>query len=78
MFISVKDVGIGIPKDSRKKIWERFYRTDLSRGEDKKGAGLGLPIVKEVIRSHGENIDVVNTEGVDVEFIFLLPHSTNL
>jgi signal transduction histidine kinase len=78
IFISIKDKGIGIPKDSIKKIWERFYKTDLSRGKDKKGTGLGLAIVREVIQSHGENIDVVSTEGVGSEFIFSLPKSTNL
>ena len=78
IFVSVKDTGIGIPKDSQKKIWERFYKTDLSRGKDKKGTGLGLSIVKEIIQSHGENIDVVSTEGVGTEFIFSLPRSTNL
>ena len=78
IFISVKDTGIGIPKDSIKKIWERFYKTDLSRGKDKRGTGLGLSIVKEIIQSHGENIDVISTEGVGTEFIFSLPRSTNL
>ena len=78
VFISVKDTGIGIPKDSIKKIWERFYKTDLSRGKDKKGTGLGLAIVKEIIQAHGENIDVISTEGVGTEFIFSLPKATNL
>lgn len=73
VFISVKDTGIGIPKDSLKKIWERFYKTDLSRGKDKKGTGLGLAIVKEIIAAHNENIDVISTEGVGTEFIFTLP-----
>lgn len=73
VFISVKDVGIGIPKDSLKKIWERFYKTDSSRGKDKKGTGLGLAIVKEIIQAHNENINVVSTEGVGTEFIFTLP-----
>lgn len=73
VFISVKDTGIGIPKESQKKIWERFYKTDLSRGKDKRGTGLGLSIVKEVIQAHKENIDVVSTEGVGTEFIFSLP-----
>lgn len=78
VFISIHDTGIGIPKDSLKKIWERFYKTDLSRGKDKKGTGLGLSIVKEIIQSHGENIDVISTEGVGTEFIFSLPRSSNL
>lgn len=78
IFVSVKDTGIGIPKDSVKKIWERFYKSDLSRGKDKKGTGLGLAIVKEIVQAHGENIDVVSTEGVGTEFIFSLPRATNL
>lgn len=72
IFVSVRDIGIGIPKDSLKKIWERFYKTDLSRGKDKKGTGLGLAIVKEIIQLHEENINVISTEGVGTEFIFSL------
>lgn len=78
VFVSVKDTGVGIPKDSIKKIWERFYKSDTSRGKDKKGTGLGLAIVKEIIQAHGENIDVVSTVGVGSEFIFTLPKSVNL
>ena len=73
VYISVKDYGIGIPKNSINKIWERFYKTDLSRGKDKKGTGLGLSIVKEIIQAHNENINVISTEGVGTEFIFSLP-----
>ena len=73
VFVSVKDSGIGIPKDSISKIWERFYKTDLSRGKDKKGTGIGLAIVREIIQAHGENINVISTEGVGTEFIFTLP-----
>ena len=78
VYVSVKDTGIGIPKDSIKKIWERFYKTDLSRGKDKKGTGLGLSIVKEIIQNHGETIDVISTSGVGSEFIFSLPRAMNL
>ncbi len=77
VFVSVKDSGIGIPKDSIGKIWDRFYKTDLSRGKDKKGTGLGLSITKEIIQSHNENIDVISTEGVGTEFIFTLPKQKN-
>lgn len=73
VFVSVKDSGIGIPKDSLKLIWDRFYKTDLSRGKDKKGTGLGLSITKEIIHAHNENINVISTEGVGTEFIFTLP-----
>jgi signal transduction histidine kinase len=73
VFVAVKDHGIGIPKEAIGKIWERFYKTDLSRGKDKKGTGIGLSIVKEIIQAHGENINVISTEGVGTEFIFTLP-----
>lgn len=73
VFISVKDHGAGIPYESQKKIWERFYKTDTSRGRDKRGTGLGLAIVKEIIQMHEEHINVISTEGVGTEFIFSLP-----
>lgn len=77
LFISVKDTGIGIPKEDLKLIWDRFYKSDLSRGKDKKGTGLGLSIVKEIINAHNEHINVISTPGVGSEFIFSLPESKN-
>lgn len=76
VLISVKDFGSGIPKESIKKVWERFYKSDSSRGKDKKGTGLGLSIVKEIITAHNENINVVSTLGVGTEFMFTLPRSS--
>jgi len=73
VFISVKDYGIGIPRDCLNRIWERFFKTDSSRGKDKRGTGLGLSITKEIIQAHNENITVVSTEGVGSEFTFSLP-----
>ena len=64
--------GSGIQKENLKKIWERFYKTDVSRGKDKRGTGLGLSIVREIIQAHNENINVISTEGVGTEFIFTL------
>ena len=75
--ISVKDRGCGIPKDSIGKIWDRFYKSDTSRGRDKKGSGLGLAIVRDIIKAHNENIDVISTEGAGTEFIFTLPKTKN-
>ncbi len=72
VFVSVRDTGIGIPKESQQKIWERFYKTDLSRGKDKKGTGLGLSIVKEILQAHAQTIDIISTVGVGTEFIFTL------
>jgi signal transduction histidine kinase len=70
--ISVKDKGVGIPKESLPKIFDRFYKTDSSRGRDKKGTGLGLAIVKDIISAHKEQISVVSTEGAGTEFTFSL------
>lgn len=72
MFVAVKDQGKGIEKDKQKKVWDRFYKTDPSRGKDKQGTGLGLSITKEIIKAHGENINLISTEGVGSEFIFSL------
>ena len=75
VFVSVRDNGIGIPKEDQSLIWDRFYKTDLSRGKDKKGTGLGLSIVREIIRAHNENINLVSTEGVGSTFTFTLRRS---
>ena len=71
--ISIKDSGSGISKEDIDKIWDRFYKSDASRGRDKKGSGLGLSIVKEIIQAHEEHIDVISTKDVGTEFIFTLP-----
>lgn len=76
IFVSVRDTGVGIPKDSLNKIWERFYKSDASRGKDKSGTGLGLSIVKEILQLHNENINVISTEGVGTEFIFSLSRAS--
>ena len=72
LFCVIKDNGIGISHDNINKIWQRFYKTDSSRGMDKTGSGIGLSIVKEIISAHNETIDVISTEGVGTEFIFSL------
>lgn len=77
VFVSVKDEGCGIPKDSLNKIWVRFYKADTSRGKDKQGTGLGLAITKEIIKAHNENINVVSTEGIGSDFTFSLTKSNS-
>lgn len=72
IFVSIKDQGYGISKESLNKIWVRFYKADASRGKDKHGTGLGLSITREIIKSHNENINVVSTEGVGSDFTFSL------
>lgn len=72
LMVSIRDHGIGIPKEALDNIWNRFYKSDLSRGKDKKGTGLGLSIVKEIIQAHEQSINVVSTVDVGTEFIFTL------
>ncbi|MDO4617497.1 MAG: HAMP domain-containing sensor histidine kinase [Lachnospiraceae bacterium] len=77
LYISVRDHGVGIPRESIQKIWNRFYKIDASRGKDKRGTGLGLSIVQEIIQAHGQKIDVISTEGAGTEFIFTLKLADN-
>lgn len=77
LFVSVKDEGTGIEKDKQNKVWDRFYKTDQSRGKDKQGTGLGLSITKEIIKAHNENINLISTEGAGSEFVFTLTKESN-
>ena len=72
IFVSVKDEGIGMDEETQKRIFDRFYKGDQSRGKDKQGTGLGLAITKEIIKAHHENIDVISTEGEGSTFTFTL------
>ena len=58
VYTSVKDNGMGIPRSALGKIWERFYKSDLSRGKDKKGTGLGLAIAKSFTEAQGGEFHV--------------------
>ena len=69
---------MGIPKDAQKKVFERFYKTDPSRGKDKTGTGLGLAITKEIIKAHGEQITLTSEEGEGSEFVFSLPKEKDM
>ena len=72
LYISVFNSGPVIPKDKQQLIWERFYKCDASRGKDKNGVGLGLVIVKEILKQHEEEVGVRSEEGEMVEFYFSL------
>ncbi len=70
--IIVKDTGIGIPKEDLKYIFERFYRSDLSRNRHTGGTGIGLTITKALVEAHGGTIKIDSEVGkgtnVIVEF----------
>jgi len=71
--VCIKDTGIGIPPEDKKRVFDRFYKADASRGEDRKGSGLGLSIVSEFIKAHGKSITVSSEPGKGCEFVFTLP-----
>jgi len=70
--VSVSDNGIGMTSEEQKYIFDRFYKGDPSRGEDKMGSGLGLSIVKTFVRAHGETLSVESTPGKGSVFSFTL------
>ncbi|MBR2721928.1 MAG: HAMP domain-containing protein [Clostridia bacterium] len=73
--VSVYNEGAGIPKDDIPFIFDRFYKSDKSRGLDKSGIGLGLYISKTIIAAHGEKIWVKSESGKNCEFTFTLSRS---
>ena len=72
IFVSVYNEGIGIPAEDLPHVFERFYKSDKSRGLDKRGVGLGLYIAKSIIDAHNEEIWVKSKQGEYCEFIFTL------
>ncbi len=71
--VSVRDDGIGIPKEDLPRIFERFYRVDKGRSKELGGTGLGLSIVKHIVQAHGGRIWAESTFGKGSTFHFTLP-----
>ena len=70
--VCVRDNGRGIAPEDRKHIFDRFYKADASRGEDKTGSGLGLSIVRAFVKAHGENVTLESEPGQGCTFTFTL------
>ncbi len=73
IFILFKDNGKGIRPDDAEKIFERFYRTDESRGSATGGSGIGLSIVKKVVKAHGGAVYAKGEPGKGLEITIVLP-----
>ena len=71
--ITVSDNGIGVKKEDLKQIFEPFYQADNAVTRERKGTGLGLALVKEIVEMHGGQIWVESEYGRGSDFIFTLP-----
>lgn len=80
VMLYIKNSGEGISQKDIAHIFERFYKTDKSRSEDKRGSGVGLCIVKSIVSNHGGNVTVKSVEGQYTEFCITLnkPHNTTV
>lgn len=74
--ISVKDTGIGIPKDKQQIVFNRFMQVDKSLTRTKEGSGIGLSLVKSLVELHGGSINLKSELDIGSEFIIELPIKT--
>lgn len=72
VLVSIRDYGAGIAQEDQKYIFDRFYKADTTRNQDKQGSGIGLAIVREFLQAHGEHITVKSVEGEGSTFVFSL------
>lgn len=71
--VVVEDDGDGIPESERSRVFERFVRLDASRDRGSGGSGLGLSIVREVVRGHGGTVEVSESPLGGARFVVSLP-----
>ncbi|OLO42161.1 cell wall metabolism sensor histidine kinase WalK [Alkalihalophilus pseudofirmus] len=74
--LSISDEGVGIPRESQMKVFDRFYRVDKARARNIGGTGLGLAIAKELVHAHRGEIWVESEYGQGTTILFTLPYST--
>jgi signal transduction histidine kinase len=71
--VCVRDEGRGIPESHHEAIFDRFHQVERGDARDHNGAGLGLPITKYIVESHGGRVWVESTLGAGATFRFTLP-----
>lgn len=72
VYIEVEDTGFGIPEEDQDRIFERFYRVDKARSKEVGGTGIGLSIVKHIVKGHDSEIEVDSKVGEGTTFKFYL------
>ena len=73
VIVSIKDNGIGIPKEKLNVIFDRFEQVNSLLTRRREGSGIGLSIVKNLVEMHGGSISVYSEEGKGSEFVFTIP-----
>jgi signal transduction histidine kinase len=71
--LTVRDTGTGIPADEMPKLFERFHRVEGSRGRTQEGSGIGLALVRELVKLHGGEVRAESTYGAGSVFTVALP-----
>ncbi len=64
LFLAVADTGIGIPDDDRERVFSRFYRSHRAGARTHEGSGIGLALVRELVRLHGGIVEATSPGGV--------------
>lgn len=72
IYVSVYNEGVGMPAEDLPHVFDRFYKSDKSRGLDKTGVGLGMYITKTIINAHDQDIWVKSVQNEYCEFVFTL------
>lgn len=73
VWIEVSDNGIGIPRQDRERIFDRFYRVDKARSRESGGTGLGLSIAREIVLRHHGSIAIQDQDGPGTTVRIVLP-----
>ena len=74
--LTVSDTGTGIPEAELPRLFERFHRVEGVIGRTHEGSGIGLALVKEIVRLHGGTVEVQSTEGRGSSFTVRIPFGT--